>query len=397
MKAAPGAQLPIQEIFGRDPFIAQIWRILEGNSLRMEAERRIGKTSILHKMEAEPPQGWEPVSFDLESVHSAAEFAEGVCQKVHQRLVGWKKQANRLHAFLGSFGGGGVGPITFPEKKDRPDGYWKKLITGAVEDLVEQQATTGKRVVFLFDEMPWMLAAIADPKRDGEQTAMEVLDVLRTLRQSSTTGQGFRMVLCGSIGMHHVLGSLKKQGYKNQPVNDMTLVEVPPLDPPVATELASRLLSGEGLTADPDVQAKISEQTGGFPFYIHWVVSELRMRGRSGPVSPEDIDLVMKRLLTAPHDPCDLRHFKNRIDGYYPGQGNVVLKLLDHAAASTTPLGQAELINLAKTAGASDDNQVRELLRLLTVDHYLDRDTNGRYTFRHTLLRRWWVIEQGLS
>jgi hypothetical protein len=54
MKAAPGAQLSIKDIFGRDPFIANLWRVLETNSVRMEAERRIGKTSILHKMEAEP-------------------------------------------------------------------------------------------------------------------------------------------------------------------------------------------------------------------------------------------------------------------------------------------------------------------------------------------------------
>ena len=76
MKAAPGAQLPIKDIFGRDTFFAGLWGILEGNSIRMEAERRIGKTSILHKMEAEPPAGWEPITLDLEQVHSAAEFAE---------------------------------------------------------------------------------------------------------------------------------------------------------------------------------------------------------------------------------------------------------------------------------------------------------------------------------
>ncbi len=75
----------------------------------------------------------------------------------------------------------------------------------AVEDLVEQQQAAGKRIVFLFDEMPWMLSAIADPQRDGPHTAMEMLDVLRSLRQSPTTGQGFRMVLCGSIDMHHIL------------------------------------------------------------------------------------------------------------------------------------------------------------------------------------------------
>src|SRR5947209_14506149 len=101
MKAAPGAQLPIKDIFGREAFIAGLWRVLGANSVRMEAERRIGKTSILHKMEAEPPAGWEPVSLDLEQVHSAAEFAKKVCEKVHERLTGWKKQGRRFLGFLG--------------------------------------------------------------------------------------------------------------------------------------------------------------------------------------------------------------------------------------------------------------------------------------------------------
>jgi hypothetical protein len=387
--------LAIKDIFGRDPFIASLWRLLEGNSVRMEAERRIGKTSILHKMEAQPPPGWEPVSLDLEKVHSAAEFAELVCKKVHERLTGWKKEGKRILRFLGLLGGGQFGPIKFPEKKNHPDGYWKKLLTEAVEDLVEQQAVAGKRVVFFFDEMPWMLAAIADPKRDGEQTAMEVLDVLRGLRQSSTTGQGFRMVLCGSIGLHHVLGTLKQQGYGNQPVNDMMFVEVPPLEPSLATELANHLLAGEGLKGDPTAAGVIAELTGGFPYYIHWVVSELRMSG--GPVTSGDVDLVVKKLLTAPHDPCNLRHFRERIDRYYPKEEKLVLALLDHVAKNTGPLGQAELINVAKTTGPADEDRVRELLRLLAVDHYLNRDTDGLYTFRHALLRRWWVIERGLN
>jgi hypothetical protein len=395
MKAAPGAQLPIEDIFGRDAFIAGLWHVLDGNSVRMEAERRIGKTSILHKMAAEPPVGWEPVSLDLEKVHSAAEFAEKVCEQVHERLTFWKRHGRRFLSLLGLLPGTHVGPIKFPERKSRPDGYWKTLLSGAIEDLVEQQAASGKRVVFLFDEMPWMLAAIADPKRDGEQTAMEVLDVLRSLRQSMTTGRGFRMVLCGSVGLHHVLGSLKQQGYKNQPVNDMTLVEVPPLDAAVAADLAARLLAGEGLTADPSAPRLIAERTGGFPYYIHWVVAELKMSGAA--VAPRDVELVVKKLLTVAHDPCNFRHFRERIDGYYPKEEKVVLALLDHAAKSTVPLGQTDLVNVAKTAGATDEDRVRDLLRLLTVDHYLSRDMDGRYTFRQALLRQWWVIERGLN
>jgi hypothetical protein len=52
---------------------------------------------------------------------------------------------------------------------------------------------------------------------------------------------------------------------------------------------------------------------------------------------------------------------------------------------------------VAKTAGATDEDRVRDLLRLLTVDHYLNRDTEGRYTFRNVLLREWWLLERGLK
>src|ERR1700722_12702181 len=148
MKAAPGGQLPIQDIFGRDSFIGELWSVLHGNSVRLEAERRIGKTSILQKMTAEPAAGWVPIFLDLEQVHSAAEFAEHVCTKVDQHLGHWQRQGQRLSSLIERLGGLQFGPIKFPEKKNRPEGYWKALLTGTIEDVVEQQAHVRKRVVF---------------------------------------------------------------------------------------------------------------------------------------------------------------------------------------------------------------------------------------------------------
>ena len=61
---------------------------------------------------------------------------------------------------------------------------------------------------------------------DGEQAAVEVLDTLRSLRQENP---GLRMVFSGSIGLHHVLGSIRDGKMSSEPVNDMYPVEVPPL------------------------------------------------------------------------------------------------------------------------------------------------------------------------
>ena len=394
MKTTPGGILPVEEIFGRDAFVKHLWTTLERNSVRMEAERRIGKTCILRKMEAQPRKDWEAVFLDLEKVHSAAEFAELVCGEVRKRLTAWKRQSGRVLEFLQSLGGTEVGGFKFPAKKDRPDGYWKNLLTHTVDDLVEQQTHAGRRVVFLFDELPWMLSAIADIERDGPTIAMEVLDVLRALRQSPTTGAGFRMILCGSIGLHHILGELAGRGYRNQPVNDMILVEVPPLDPDSAKGLAAALIAGENLVAEPEVAAHIAKRTGGFAYYIHWIVNALKRDGRAATSGNEDE--VVRQMLTAAHDPCDLRHFLTRIDKYYPHDKKAAFALLDHSAKAAEPLGVADLINVAKSAGSTDDDRVRELLRLLAVDHYLLRDTDGRYTFRHALLREWWLGERGV-
>ena len=79
----------------------------------------------------------------------------------------------------------------------------------------------------------------------------------------------------------------------------------------------------------------------------------------------------------------------------HPGEEPVVIALVDHTASSTTPRPQSELMNVAKTAGATDENRVRALLRLLSVDHYVTRDVDGRYRFRYNLLRRGWLLELG--
>ena len=54
MKTNPGGMLEILDIVGRDELIQQIWEVLDKQSVVLTAERRIGKTSIIRKMENKP-------------------------------------------------------------------------------------------------------------------------------------------------------------------------------------------------------------------------------------------------------------------------------------------------------------------------------------------------------
>jgi hypothetical protein len=52
-------QIDPKNVIGRDQLIAQIWKMLEKSSVRFTAERRVGKTTVMAKMAAEPHPRFE--------------------------------------------------------------------------------------------------------------------------------------------------------------------------------------------------------------------------------------------------------------------------------------------------------------------------------------------------
>ncbi|MDP1588579.1 MAG: hypothetical protein Q8M07_12600, partial [Prosthecobacter sp.] len=180
MKANPGGQIDIKAVIGRERLIQNLWEAVEQQSLVITAERRIGKTTVIKKMRAEPASGWVPVFQDLERCHSAAEFAMVVYKEIHQFLSQKGKATRRAKEWFTAMGGTEIGGLfKFPEQAGA---HWKDVLTRAVEDLIHENDAAGSKLLFLWDEIPFMLANIRD--REGEQTAMEVLDLLRALRQT---------------------------------------------------------------------------------------------------------------------------------------------------------------------------------------------------------------------
>ena len=52
-----------------------------------------------------------------------------------------------------------------------------------------------------------------------------------------------RMIFCGSVGLHHVLATLRGDVHASQPVNDMPAVEIHPLQMQDAVQLTKDLMS----------------------------------------------------------------------------------------------------------------------------------------------------------
>lgn len=394
MKANPGGQIDLKEVVGRDQIIEQIWDALEQQSIRIVAERRIGKTTIIKKLAAEPRDGWKPIFQDLEKCHTALEFAMSVYREVDEFLSIQQRSARKTKDFFKAIGGAEIaGIIKLPTFTG--DAPWKEILSSAIHDLVHECETKSDRPVFLWDEVPFMLANINE--REGETTSMEILDTLRGLRQTYG-GDGLRMVITGSIGLHHVISTLKRQNYANSPVNDTLAIEVRPLDAASAQELAAKLIEGENIQTESfeETANEVSQLSDCFPYYIHHIVKALKLSGLNG--SRDTVEKVVLDQLLDSSDPWELNHYRERISTYYGDSLELaVLEILDSIASRAEAMSLDELLAGLKSTGKLDDReQLINLLRLITQDHYLSRNANGHYHFQFPLLQRWWKLARGL-
>ncbi|MBC7883182.1 MAG: ATP-binding protein [Anaerolineae bacterium] len=387
MKTNPGGSLSPSEVVGRDALIKQLWRALEKQSVVLSAERRMGKTSIIKKMHAESA-GKLTVYQDLEKVGTPREFVESIVESVEERLSTGKRVAEGFRSLLQNLHGAEVSGIKLPEVADRE---WKVLLVAIIKDLV---AKPGGTVYFFWDELPLMLYKIQ--KNSGETVAMEILDTLRSLRQTYPL---LRMVYTGSIGLHNVLTSLKRAGYANAPINDMKKIDVPALQLIDAENLALQLIMGENIqVADPQIIAKtIAQSVDGIAFYVQHVVD--RLANWQGTIEAKTIKDIVSNYLCDAQDPLDMRYFQERIKTYYLREEvSLAYGLLDILSTETVAISFGNLANkLASRMAIHDLEAIRSMVELLQLDHYIQQNPEGNYAFRFPLIQRYWKLNRGLS
>jgi len=389
MKANPGGMIGPSDVIGRDHLISDLWRVLAAQSVVLTSERRIGKSTIINKMQKEAAaRDGSPfcVLRDIEGLGTPQEFVDSVYTDIEERLSKTEKARMRFWGLLSKLGGTQIGDLHVPQIRQ----HWKNLLFALMADLCESSPGL---CIFFWDELPLFLYKVR--LAEGEASAMEVLDVLRSIRQGHSA---IRMVFTGSVGLHQVLKNLRKGGYANDPTNDMRTVEVLPLNPTDGTTLARLLVEGESLScvaSSLECAAVIARAAGHFPFYIHSLVARLASEG--GRVGEESIERSLQSLLTDSNDPAHFHYYRERIQTYYsPAEEAIALAALDVLCDRNEPLKSGELLNLIRhqITDASSE-QMRDVINLLGRDHYVNRSDDGRWGFRYEIVRRWWQIERG--
>ena len=397
-------QLASKNVVGRDGLIAKIWRVLKRDSVVFTAERRIGKTTVMNKMKDDAPNGVIATYLDLEKVDTPQRFVEVLLEEVSELLPKTETAKNAFKGLLQALGGteiAGIIKIPAVTKED-----WQPALEKTLACICEHHSTS--MILFLFDELPYMLQKISKrEKSEGGKAncALAILDSLRAIRREQSN---LRMIYSGSIGLHHVIHALRGADYASQPVNEMETIEIGPLSRPDAVALAERLFSEEEVKCDnlADVINEVVAQTDCVPFYIERVINRLELEGEG--ITPEAVGKLIRSILTNDNDHWEMEHFRTRITIYYPGyvnvgdrspisQATVASKIVDIMATVDVPLSIDQINAAVKAELPLEDRAlIVEMLKNLSQDHYLICDDKKNYSFRFPLIKQWWKLAQGL-
>lgn len=385
MRANPGGILAPEDVIGRDLLIDLLWSTLETRSVVLTSERRVGKTSVIRKMVANPGESRVCFLRDVEGFRSPTEFIEGIYADVEPILSKKEKARQVFFSLLQKISGAEIKDLKLPVFRS----HWKNILSALFDDILCDET---RLVIFFWDELPLFLYNVRT--NSGQHDAMELLDSLRALRQKHAN---LRMVFAGSVGIHQVIGSLRKDGYANDPTNDMALIEVPPLAPADGLHLASLLLNGEKIRVLDDTTATgqaISEAAGHIPYYIHYLIS--RVCNSTGEIGSNQVQKCLAQLIADPNDPAHFHYYQTRLTTYYgSAQAQLAFQTLDALAFARRPLAFAELLNLVRHKAPAEEEAFREVLQVLLKDHYLLKNEDGTFSFRYSIVQRWWAYTRG--
>lgn len=176
---------------------------------------------------------------------------------------------------------------------------------------------------------------------------------------------------------------------------DMNLIQPGPLAPAAAASFAnSEIVRRELRCAEPEAcAAALAAVASHVPFYIEKLVARLP---RDASVTPELIEAELEKELRSDNTDWDLDYYRRRVKAVFPETEKLVLAVLDAIAVGTKALPFQELGKHVRARMETDDDVLREHLKLLCMDHYLVRDDDNGYRFYLSLIRRWWKIDRSL-
>jgi hypothetical protein len=374
-----------EAFFDRVEVRQRAWDLLETSNLLLLAPRRVGKSSLLNRMQEEgDAKGYKTLYLSIPDAEDELDFIKRLARALRSAdwasggwaSAFWSKIPKDLELVVNT------GLIELKAK-----GFdWRR----PADDLEDLLRAADSQTLLLIDELPILIGRIVQGDPSGSR-AERFLLWLKRLREQYKP----RWFFAGSVGLDSLARRLQLSGT----IHDLQTIELGEFSPETAREyLTARARFHRWQLAPETIQAILDAVEWPIPFHLNLVLEELRVivgEGQ-GQISPALVEVALKSLMAhgrTHFDPWDERLGK-LLDSRFRDYCEIFLGL-----ACQAPEGiKTETLELRLSKEVSDTRVraeiLRQLLDLLISDGYLVRQLDV-VRFRSALLRRYWREVQG--
>lgn len=383
------------DFFDRDEECGRIWRRLETDHVLLPSPRRVGKTSILRRLQRDArAHGFAGAVFvDVGGAQSEDEFVDRLIRRLAedpatapalrtQKRGPFARLLGRVQAL--SAAGLGV-QLAAGERTS-----WQETGRSAALAL----RATGRRWLILLDELGVVVQGLLrrDPGGQRARTFLQWLrnDVRQDRPDPGASGE-LRFVVASSIG----LPTLADLHRLSDTINDLHPQPVDAFAPDVADRFLGELAEPRRMTLEPAVRARIREHVGWtIPYFLQAFFAELAQRcGDASRPTTADVDAVFDELLSVHRRGVYFDWWSQRLDEELGRPRADWAKAMLSASARTAEGCSRSMLEQSITGLVRDPEYrswaLQRLPELLESDGYWVLD-GGRYRFRSGLLRAFW-------
>lgn len=365
-----------QDFFKRTAIINKIYRRLEaGNHIFLSAPRRAGKTSIMRFLEDNPRQDFAFIYINTEDIDDNEDFFRLLCEELMDSEA-VRKMTKLVESSKSLF-------ATFTEKitkiklwdleveinRGEPSTYRDEF-----HALLKKLNSKKFTIIIMLDEFPITLEKIL--KKHGEYEAVHFLHCNRSLRQEAN--QGIQFVYTGSVGLASIASKLNATAA----LNDLNVVEIPPLSMAEARRFTNKLLNSYGVPYEEGAIKYLLDQLQWLmPFFIQLVVQVLidEYETRKRVINQAFIKKAIDRSSSHRNHLYFVNYYTRLEKSLPPDEAKLAKKILLEIAIKTeVPIDTFEKYPHS-----------RRILEMLVLDGYINNNQDA-YRFNSPILRDWW-------
>lgn len=367
------------DFFGRRDEMAEVWRTLQTDHLLLLAPRRVGKTSIIERLERDAPDhGFSAIRDSVEGCTDELDFvtqlyraAVRVDGRFLERVANHPAVAQIKRLFPKNVRMGPV-DLRFEAQAER---HWKELGEALVSTLSSDEA----RYIVLVDELPLFVLKLAEY---DEGRPAGFLEWFRSVRQRLPA---VRWLVAGSIGLDGIAETMRLSAT----INDMVPFHLGAYSTDEAHAYVVWATTRAEFDLAPAVRQYLIAKTGWpIPFFLALFIRELdRVRSKGQPLDTDAVDAAFEGLLGITNR-ARFSHWNERLDEQLRDDAGRARRLLELICSRADGVKQRALLDLEP-----DDESARASRRVLNVlyaEGYILRDDEDRWRFRSPLLREYW-------